>query len=375
MAEDRAAAQHTRLMAKAKQWRQLDETRRRAAQPPAFQLALLAASTFAVMGSAVLIPFRQGRNDDLGCTKLCLGAMTSTKSSLQLLGSPAIGRFSDAVGRKPAFGLACVGNVLSLLVFAWTDSVAGLFLSQVPQALLSDLFGVAKAVVADHTPADDTVRAPLQSAPPPIPHRPRDCRWSDRASDRSQERRSALLGRLGAATGVGLMLGPAFGGMLLADHYQACAFGVCANVLVFCAVSFLPPAPHLAAAEASPTPSASDGGGGGVQARVRAVWENLCLIWALARDSSAAVRLLLALRFCLTLGFHVYNVAFMPSLRARFDMGPKDFGKFMGLVVRLFPTSLFVLGAQVLCCPSDRTGRLLHRAWCMPSASSRWLSP
>ena len=182
MAEERAAAQHSRLMAKAKQWQQLDETRRRApdddspppddaGQPPAFQLALLAASTFAVMGSAVLIPFRQGRNDDLGCTKLCLGAMTSTKSSLQLLGSPAIGRFSDAVGRKPAFGLACVGNVLSLLVFAWTDSVAGLFLSQVPQALLSDLFGVAKAVVADHTPADDTVRAlTLQSALYPPSH-------------------------------------------------------------------------------------------------------------------------------------------------------------------------------------------------------------
>eukprot|EP01045_Picozoa_sp_COSAG04_P009501 COSAG04_NODE_551_length_12696_cov_13.088989_12_plen_157_part_00 len=146
------------------------------------------------------------------------------------------------------------------------------------------------------------------------------------------------------------MLGPAFGGMLLADHYQACAFGVCANVLVFCAVSFLPPAPHLAAAEASSTPSASDGGGEAgeaVQARVRAVWENLCMICALARDSSAAVRLLLALRFCLTLGFHVYNVAFMPSLRARFDMGPKDFGKFMGLVVRpLPPFSLRVAGVS-----------------------------
>ena len=114
----------------------------------------------------------------LRVSPFCLGAMTSTKSSLQLLGSPAIGRFSDAVGRKPAFGLACVGNVLSLLVFAWTDSVAGLFLSQVPQALLSDLFGVAKAVVADHTPPDDTVRAltatPIPALCPPIP-RPRGC--------------------------------------------------------------------------------------------------------------------------------------------------------------------------------------------------------
>ena len=191
------------------------------------------------------------------------------------------------------------------------------------------------------------------------------------------------------------MLGPAFGGMLLADHYQACAFGVCANVLVFGAVSFLPPAPHLAAAEASPTPSASDGGGEGVQARVRAVWENLCLIWALARDSSAAVRLLLALRFCLTLGFHVYNVAFMPSLRARFEMGPKDFGKFMGLVVRPLPP-FFLRAAGVsrysmssrpnahdrevganFCVVAHltRLDGVLHRAWCMPSASSRLPSP
>ena len=56
-----------------------------------WQYPLLLASVFATCGSAVLIPFRQGRLDDLGCTKLCLGAVQSSRSALQLVGSPALG--------------------------------------------------------------------------------------------------------------------------------------------------------------------------------------------------------------------------------------------------------------------------------------------
>jgi len=170
----------------------------------------MVASVFATCGSAVLIPFRQGRLDDLGCTKLCLGAVQSSRSALQLIGSPALGRFSDAYGRRPAYAVACTGNILSLILFAVTNSIPGLFLMQIPQALLSDLFGVSKAVVGDHTPPADAAQ------------------------------RSAVLGKLGAATGVGLMLGPALGGKLLADRYQACAFGIAANLCVLVAVRNAP---------------------------------------------------------------------------------------------------------------------------------------
>ena len=96
-------------------------------------------------------------------------------------------------------------------------------LMQIPQALLSDLFGVSKAVVGDHTPADDAAQ------------------------------RSSVLGKLGAATGVGLMLGPALGSKILADRYQAAAFGIFANLCVLVAVSFLPKAPHIAGKAAPPT--------------------------------------------------------------------------------------------------------------------------
>ena len=150
------------------------------------------ASVLATCGSAVLIPFRQGRLDELGCTKLCLGSVQSSRSALQLIGSPALGRFSDVYGRQAAYTVACTGNILSLVLFAITNSIPGLFIMQVPQSLLSDLFGVSKAVVGDHTPPNDAGQ------------------------------RSAVLGKLGAATGVGLMLGPAMGGKLLADRYQAC---------------------------------------------------------------------------------------------------------------------------------------------------------
>ena len=277
------------------------------AEAVSWQCPLMLASVLATCGSAVMIPFRQGRLDDLGCTKLCLGAVQSSRSALQLIGSPALGRFSDVYGRRAAYTVSCTGNILSLVLFAMTNSIPGLFLMQVPQALLSDLFGVSKAVVGDHTPPND---AGL---------------------------RSAVLGKLGAATGVGLMLGPALGGKFLADRYQACAVGIVANLLVLVAVSFLPQAPHMTRKDSGSSvadPSKQEGRAPWLRRGLAAAAENGRRIVALGRSASPAVQLLLVLRFSLSLGFHIFNVSFMPSLKARFDMGPKDFGAFMGVVVR-----------------------------------------
>jgi MFS family permease len=201
---------------------------------------------------------------------------------------------------------------------------------QVPQALLSDLFGVSKAVVGDHTPSSDAGQ------------------------------RSAVLGKLGAATGVGLMLGPAMGGKLLADRYQACAVGIVANLLVMVVVTFIPQAPHIAEAQREDSAPATaeskqEDWAATLRRGISAAAENCNRIVSLGRSASPAVQLLLALRFSLSLGFHIFNVSFMPSLKARFDMGPKDFGAFMGVVVR-FHTDSFVCNVQMckhLCTQSD----------------------
>jgi MFS family permease len=157
--------------------------------------------------------------DELGCVKMCLGMMTSCRSALQLVGAPALGRFSDRFGRKPAFAVACAGNVASLVIFGSASSVQGLFFSTVPSALLSDRFGVLKAVVADHTPEETADQVAVTTA------------------------RAGMLGKLGAATGVGLVLGPMVGSKVLANRQQAACVGVLANILVLLVVAFLPPPP------------------------------------------------------------------------------------------------------------------------------------
>ena len=69
---------------------------------------------------------------------------------------------------------------------------------------------------------------------------------------------------------------------------------------------------------------------------------------ALLRRSSAGVQLLLGLRFVASLAFHVYNVSFMPSLKARFNMGPKDFGAFMGLVGMVYAGSQLLVAKPLI---------------------------
>jgi hypothetical protein len=57
---------------------------------------------------------------------------------------------------------------------------------------------------------------------------------------------------------------------------------------------------------------------------------------------------------------HRYNVAFMPSLRARFDMGPRGFGSFMGLVGAVSPP------------PPPHAGRLLRLCSASLATVDRW---
>ena len=202
----------------------------------------MVASALATAGSAVLIPFRQGRLDDLGCAKLCLGGMTSTRSVLQLVGAPALGRFSDTHGRGAAFAVAVCGNCASLVLFACTNSIVGLYISFIPQALLADRFGVMKAVVTDMTPETDDGNSPSAGEGQETNEK------VDDAATATTAVRAGVLGRLGAATGVGLMLGPVIGSRVLNGHYQAAALGIIANLAMLAAVSFLPPVPDSTSA-------------------------------------------------------------------------------------------------------------------------------
>lgn len=263
----------------------------------------IAVQLIAVASRAVMIPFNQSRFDDLKCTQLCFGFLTSARSALQLVGSPALGRVSDAYGRRVAFVVACLGNVLSLTMMAMTDSIMGFGLSIVPAALLSDTFSIAKAVVADCMPTAST------------------------------QERSGPLGRLGAATGVGLALGPVLAGTRLLETYtQACLAGIALNGAALAVVT----AGDWPVARAEEQPE-------------EGVWSlrsHAAHLFRMVGDASPAMRLLLLLRFGMTLAFHVFNVVLMPSLKSKFGLGPKEMGLLMGGV------GIFYTGSQLVVAPA-----------------------
>jgi DHA1 family tetracycline resistance protein-like MFS transporter len=100
---------------------------------------------------------------------------------MQFLCSPTIGTLSDRFGRRPVILLSNLGLGLDYLVMALAPSVGWLFLGRVLSGITSSSYPTATAYVADVTPADQ---------------------------------RAARFGMLGAAFGLGFVIGPAVGGLL-----------------------------------------------------------------------------------------------------------------------------------------------------------------
>lgn len=109
------------------------------------------------------------------------GALMVTFGLTQFLAMPLLGALSDRYGRRPVLLLSISGLGIAYLVTATTDSLLILLLSRVVSGATSASFTVANAYVADiTTPAE----------------------------------RSKGFGAIGAAFGLGFIVGPALGGML-----------------------------------------------------------------------------------------------------------------------------------------------------------------
>ena len=102
-------------------------------------------------------------------------------SFVQFLASPVLGWFSDRYGRKPVLLCSLLGTAVGYFVMARADSLAMLFAARILAGITGASVGTASAYIADITPP---------------------------------ELRSKRLGLIGAAFGVGFVLGPAIGGIL-----------------------------------------------------------------------------------------------------------------------------------------------------------------
>jgi DHA1 family multidrug resistance protein-like MFS transporter len=146
-------------------------------------VAILAFTLIVVMvGYGMVIPLFPFYIEKLGASGRHLGLLVATASFLELLFGPIWGGISDRTGRKPIFLLGLLGYSLSSLFFGLSTELWMLFASRALSGLLSSAtMATALAYITDSTVEED---------------------------------RGGGMGMLGAAAGLGVILGPAVGGWL-----------------------------------------------------------------------------------------------------------------------------------------------------------------
>ena len=102
-------------------------------------------------------------------------------AAMQFVFSPVLGALSDRFGRRPVVLLSNLGLGLDYVLMALAPSLGWLFVGRLVSGITSATFATASAYIADVTPP---------------------------------ERRAAQFGKLGAAFGLGFIVGPALGGLL-----------------------------------------------------------------------------------------------------------------------------------------------------------------
>ena len=152
------------------------------------QLGLVFGFVFVdLLGYSLILPLLPYYAETFGATLTLVGLLGTSNAVAQLIAAPIIGRLSDRYGRRPLLIFSIAGTVLSFLVLGLARSLLMLFLSRILDGLLGGNIALARAYITDVT---------------------------------DEKTRSRGLGIIGAAFGLGFIIGPAMGGFLSRFGYN-----------------------------------------------------------------------------------------------------------------------------------------------------------
>ena len=162
-----------------------------------------------LVGFGIVVPILGRYAERFGANGFQVGLLFASFSLAQMVFAPVLGRVSDRVGRKPVIIFSLVGTAIGCFVTGAAGALWVLFLGRIIDGASGASVAVAQGAIAD-------------IAPP--------------------ERRAQLLGMLGAAFGVGVVVGPALGGLaaLGGPHVPFYVAGTIAAVNAVAAVIRLP---------------------------------------------------------------------------------------------------------------------------------------
>lgn len=170
-----------------------------------------------LVGFGIIIPLLPFYAETFGASPLTIGLLFAVFSACQLLAAPALGDLSDRYGRRPVLIFSLLGTVVSFVMMAMAHSIAMLFAARIVDGLSGGNISTARAYVADVTEPKDRARA---------------------------------YGLIGAAFGLGFIMGPALSGVLAAYSYTAPIWAAAAITMVATLMAWfwLPETVHRAAA-------------------------------------------------------------------------------------------------------------------------------
>lgn len=163
-----------------------------------------------LMGFGIILPVLPLYAEQFGASPTVIGILAGSYSLAQFLVTPYFGAAGDRYGRRPILIISQIGTIISFVLMGFAWSLPILFLARVLDGISGGNIATAQAYISDVTDDKDRAKA---------------------------------FGLIGAAFGLGFILGPAIGGLLSADgNYRRAAFAAASISLVslLLTIFFLP---------------------------------------------------------------------------------------------------------------------------------------
>lgn len=152
-----------------------------------------------LLGFSLILPLLPYYAETFQASQTVTGILIASYALMQLIGAPILGRLSDRFGRRPVLLVSVFGTFLGFLLLGFANALWMLFASRILDGLTGGNLSVAQAYISDVT---------------------------------DEKSRSKGLGMVGAAFGLGFIIGPVTGGLLSQWGYAIPAFAAAAVSLI-----------------------------------------------------------------------------------------------------------------------------------------------
>ena len=170
-------------------------------------LFIIFLTTFVnLVGFGIIIPLLPFYAQTFGASPIVIGLLFASFSLSQLFAAPLLGDLSDRWGRRPVLIFSLLGTVVSFVMLALADSLVMLFAARIIDGLSGGNITTARAYIADVS---------------------------------TDENRAKSFGLLGAAFGLGFIVGPALGAAFSRISYTAPIWAAAAITLLAMALAWL----------------------------------------------------------------------------------------------------------------------------------------